>query len=74
VGFDGVENEKLPGVFHETTEEDKGLELTLKGFKSPPIDRKDMEVNPLCVIFDYKVSLLGRIISKLITYCLCCLI
>ncbi len=50
--FHGTENEKLPRVLHEITKEDKGPKLVFGGFKSPPpIDIKDVEVNPLYVIF-----------------------
>jgi hypothetical protein len=33
VRFDGAKDEKLLLVFHETSKENKGLELALRGFK-----------------------------------------
>jgi hypothetical protein len=33
-GFNGAENDALPLILHGSTEEDKGKELTLGGFKS----------------------------------------
>jgi hypothetical protein len=51
--FDGVEVNTLPGVLHESVEQDKGKELTFGVFKSLPlVDAKDMEVSPLHMIFD----------------------
>ncbi len=59
--FDGVEDDALPGVLHETTKEDKGKKLTLGGFRSPLlVDAEDIEVNPLHVIFDLKGVLIGK--------------
>ncbi len=50
--FHGTRNEKLPRVLHGIAEEDKGPKLIFGSFKSPPpIDIKDVEVNPLHVIF-----------------------
>jgi hypothetical protein len=61
VGFDGARDEKLPRVLHETTKENKGLELALRGLKCPPpIDIEDMDVSPLHVIFDLKGVLVGK--------------
>jgi hypothetical protein len=63
VGFhNGAKDEKLPQVLHEIPEEDKGLELALGSFKSPPpIDIKDVEVSPLHVmIFYLKGVLVGK--------------
>jgi hypothetical protein len=60
VGFDGVKNDKLPRVFHEIIAEDKGKEFSLGGFKSPPINVKRVEVNPLHVIFDLKGVFVGK--------------
>jgi hypothetical protein len=37
MGFDGAGDDKLPRFFHETTEVDKGKELTLRGFRSLPL-------------------------------------
>ncbi len=60
MGFNGAGDEKLPKVLHEIAEEDKGPELTFKDFISlPAIDTKDVEVNPLYVIFDLKGVLVG---------------
>ncbi len=67
----GAKQDALPGVLHETIEEDKGKELAFGGFRSPPlVDAEDVEVRPLHTIFDLKGSLLGRSILELITSCL----
>jgi hypothetical protein len=59
--FDGAKEDALPKVFHETIKEDKGKELAFGGFKSfLPVDTKDMEMNPLHVIFDLKGVLVGK--------------
>ncbi len=61
VGFHGVGDKKIPQVFFEIAEEDKGPKLALGGFKSPPlVDAKDEEVNPMHVIFDLKGGLVGK--------------
>jgi hypothetical protein len=60
-GFDGVKAHIFPGFLHESAEQDKRKELTLKGFKYPsPLDIEDAEVNPLHVIFDLKGVLVGK--------------
>jgi hypothetical protein len=44
-----------------TANENKGKELIFKGFKSPPlVDAKDVEVNPLHMIFNLKGVLVGK--------------
>jgi hypothetical protein len=61
VGFDGAGDDKLPIFLHETTEENKGKELILGGFKSPPfIDAADTKVSPLHMIFDLKGAFVGK--------------
>jgi hypothetical protein len=61
VGFDGVKDDKIFKDLHETTEKDKGKKLALRDFKSPPpIDAKDVEVNPLHMIFNLKKVLVGK--------------
>jgi hypothetical protein len=61
VGFNGAGDDPLPSVLHETAKEDKGKELTLRGFKSPPlVDAEDAKVSPLQVIFDLKGVLVGK--------------
>jgi len=61
VGFDGAKEDALPGVLHETMEEDKGKKLAFGGFRSPPpMDAKDTEVRPLHMIFDLKGVLVGK--------------
>jgi hypothetical protein len=51
--FDGVGVNTFLGVLHEFAKQDKGKEFTLRVLRSfPPIDTKDVEVNPLHVIFD----------------------
>jgi hypothetical protein len=63
VGFhNGARDEKLPQVLHKIAKEDKGPELILGSFKSPPpIDVEDVEVNPLHVmIFDLKGVLVRK--------------
>jgi len=60
-GFDGVKVYALPKVLHEFGEQDKGKELAFGVFKSPPlVNAKDVEVNPLHVIFDLKEVLVGK--------------
>ncbi len=50
--FDGVKDDALLRVLHGTAKEDKGKELTFKGFKYlPPMDVEDTEVSPLHIIF-----------------------
>jgi hypothetical protein len=59
--FDGAEDENLLGIFNEIANEHKGKEFALKGFKSLPfVDAKDVEVNPLFVIFNLKGILVGK--------------
>jgi hypothetical protein len=59
--FDGAKNDAFLGVFHGTIKEDKGKELTFKGFKSPVLmDTEDAEVNLLHVIFNFKGVLVGK--------------
>jgi len=60
MGFDGARNDKLFKVLHEIVEENKGKKITLRGFKSLPIDAKDVEVSPLHMIFNLKGVLVGR--------------
>jgi hypothetical protein len=61
VGFNGAENDGVCGVLHETTKQDKGRELTFRGFKSPPpMDVEDVEVSPLHMIFNLKGVLVGK--------------
>ncbi len=48
MGFNGAKDDGVHGIFHETTEQDKGREFTLGGFRSPPlVDVEDMEVSLL---------------------------
>ncbi len=59
--FDGAKDDGVHGILHETTEEDKGKELTLGGFKSPPhMDAKDTKLSPLHMIFNLKGFLVGK--------------
>jgi hypothetical protein len=59
--FDGAKEDALLGVLHEIAKEDKGKELALGGFRSPPpMGAKDTEVSPLHVIFDSKGVLVGK--------------
>jgi hypothetical protein len=59
--FNGVEANTLPIVFHESIEQDKGKELILEVFRSPPlINVEDVEMSPLHVIFDLKGVLVGK--------------
>ncbi len=56
-----MRDDKFLGVLHETIKRDKEKELIFKGFKSPPfINAKDVEVNPLHMIFDLKRVLVGK--------------
>jgi len=73
--FDGPEDDGVRGVFHETTEENKGKEFALGGFTSPPpMGVEDVEVSLLHMIFDLKGVLVGKeYFSKLITFYLHCL-
>ncbi len=45
---------------HGSADENKGKKLIFGGFKSPLVDAKDMEVNPLHVIFNLKGVLVGK--------------
>jgi hypothetical protein len=59
--FDGAKDDALLGVLHETSKEDKGKKLVLRGFKSPLlVDAEDTKVSPLHVIFDLKGVLVGK--------------
>ncbi len=59
--FDRAKDDTFPGVFHEIVKEDKGKELILEDFRSPPpIDIKDMEVSPLHVVFNLKRVFVGK--------------
>jgi hypothetical protein len=61
VGFDWVEDEKLPPVLHGIVEEDNGLEFSFEGLKSPPlVDIEDAEVSPLHMIFELKGVFVGK--------------
>jgi hypothetical protein len=67
LGFNGVENDAFPSVHHGTAKEDKGKELTLESFKSPPpVDAEDMKVSPLHVIFNLKGVIIGKEYFKII--------
>ncbi len=59
--FDGARDDTLHIVLHEFVEEDKWKELALKSFRSPPpINTKDVKVNPLQMIFNLKRVLVGK--------------
>jgi hypothetical protein len=59
--FNGAEDDTFHGIFHESTDEDKGKELMFWGFRSLlPIDAEDIKVSPLHVIFDLKGVLVGK--------------
>jgi hypothetical protein len=61
VGFDGVEADIVPRVFHESIEQDKGKEFTFEKFKSlPPMDVEDAEVSFFHMIFNLKGVLVGK--------------
>jgi hypothetical protein len=59
--FDGVGTNTLLRILHDYVEQDKGKELILGAFRSPPlVNVKDVKVSPLHVIFDLKRVLVGR--------------
>lgn len=59
--FDGVKDDKLLRILHEIIVEDKGKELALGHFKSPPpVNIEDVEVSPLHVTFNLKRVLVGK--------------
>ncbi len=61
MGFNGAGDDTLPSVFHETAKENKGKELALRGFRSPPfVNAEDAKVSPLQVIFYLKGVLVGK--------------
>jgi hypothetical protein len=58
--FNGVGDEKLCGIFHETIK-DKGPNLAFRSLKSsPPIDAKDTKVSPLHMSFNLKGVLVKK--------------